>query len=839
MPEDGAALGQWSRIEEAMLIRGASVFPGVSDDRYGSGPVTAAVVLLMRALLSGGAAARTSANPPDLFSSPASSSGASQQDRTASAALRSHRAVADLGLIDRLPANGSGTLRLNLFADAAFTARFSHLDTVSTPSRAWWGTLDGEPAGTFTLVRNDSGIAAVIRAPGKGVYEVRSAADGTSFVREIDTSRFKCFEADAGTRGSPLQAAKAPASAAPSVNTVGMAKQAPPAQAPTASPPVIYGCDDGTVIDIMIVYTAQARASAGGTAAMNNNIALAIADANAAFSRSLIDTSLHLVYTYEVNYVETGDFQTDTNRLVDPADGYLDDVPPLRDYYGADCLSFWSDTYNLYDYGYYPDASLQGIGASGLTLMDWRGYDGLLLAHEVGHNLWCAHDRANDTVGGYADYSHGYVEPGHAWMTIMAVAAVPRIAYYANPNVNWPGPDPPDPGPTGVPVGQPDPCDIALTITQTRHIVANFRATIVPGLPAVLYVKADASPDGDGQSWPTALQDLQDALCRAAGSRGAMQQIWVAAGTYRPDRGTGDRSASFNLQDNLAVYGGFAGTESSLNQRDWTANATILSGDIGTTGDNSDNSYHVVRGLNVGVTASLDGFRVTGGNANSADYPDYDGGGMRLEGAVPVIANCTFTGNNAANVAGGVESINAADATFTACTFSSNTSTNTGGGVHCYMSSPTFTDCTFDNNASASGGGLHNQNSSTPSLAGCTFNGNSAQWGGGLLNSSCSPPLTGCTFTGNTSVNGGGGLENDTGSNTVATACQFVSNTANFGAGVYNYQSDATFSQCTFTSNSSTAGSGMYNYAASPTTTDCTFFAEHRHRERRRWRHVE
>ncbi len=92
----------------------------------------------------------------------------------------------------------------------------------------------------------------------------------------------------------------------------------------------------------------------------------------------------------------------------------------------------------------------------------------------------------------------------------------------------------------------------------------------------VIHVKADAAGANDGTSWADAYSDLQDALALAV----AGEHVWVAAGTYTPTEPDADRTIAFELISGVALYGGFAGEEASLDQRDVVANETILSGDL-------------------------------------------------------------------------------------------------------------------------------------------------------------------------------------------------------------------------------------------------------------------
>jgi predicted outer membrane repeat protein len=372
-------------------------------------------------------------------------------------------------------------------------------------------------------------------------------------------------------------------------------------------------------------------------------------------------------------------------------------------------------------------------------------------------------------------------------------------------------------------------------------LLATQTARPVRAIGATLFVAPGGATSQICNSWVNAC-DLQYALGTVAISG---DQLWVQQGTYVPGAA---RSDTFTLLNGVSIYGGFAGGETALEEREPASNVTVLSGEIG-AGGTTDNSFHVVAGGGTDATAVLDGFTITAGNANL--WPDELGGGMYNSASSPTLSNITFSLNaakfgggmmnqdsyptltdvtfsgNSADYGGGMYSSGTGSATLTNVTFSSN-SANEGGGLYNFGGSPTLTDVTFSGNSADYGGGMYSYGvPSRPTLTGVTFTANSAVLnGGGMYNLGGSwASLTNATFSGN-SANIGGGMANFSGSsNTTLTNITFSLNVAEFGGGMANSASSPTLTNVTFSSNSALAnGGGMYNAdSSSPTLTGATF----------------
>jgi hypothetical protein len=344
-----------------------------------------------------------------------------------------------------------------------------------------------------------------------------------------------------------------------------------------------------------------------------------------------------------------------------------------------------------------------------------------------------------------------------------------------------------------------------------------------------IYVDAGATGANNGSSWANAYKYLQNALTLAVPN----DAIWVAQGTYRPDEdtahpgGTNDRTATFQLKNGVAIYGGFPSGGGVWESRDPNTHKAVLSGDIGVEVDNSDNNYHVVTGSDTNSTAILDGFTITAGNAN-ASTPHDEGGGMYNWYGSPTVTNCTFSGNAALD-GGGMynvqNSIMVAD-----CIFSENWADVSGGGICNYNTDATIKNCTFCRNSAMYGGAMYNTNRyhlTYPMLVNCIFAGNSAsRTGGGIFSSESSPTLINCIFSANLAKEyDGGGMFNDLWSELTLVNCTFTRNSAaRYGGAMKNDRwSDVALINCIVWGDiASVSGDEIYNYGFSdPTVTYC------------------
>ena len=265
----------------------------------------------------------------------------------------------------------------------------------------------------------------------------------------------------------------------------------------------------------------------------------------------------------------------------------------------------------------------------------------------------------------------------------------------------------------------------------------------------IWHVDAQASPGGDGSTWATAFANLHDALNAAADIADPNDEvIWVAAGPYKPAVQTDPddtRTATFEIADGVALFGGFAGDETSLDERDVNANPTILSGDLaGDDGPNftnrGDNVYHVVT-INTTAEVELNGLTIQGGSATGDSFEHQNGGGVMrtqlFEQQPHILSQCKLTDNEA--LSGGATAHGPFE--IDRCIFSGNRALaikgadGIGGAVFVggqKQLSRQFTNCLFINNSASFGGAVAGVYGGYE-MFNCTVVGNTAEtFAGGL-----------------------------------------------------------------------------------------------------------
>lgn len=376
------------------------------------------------------------------------------------------------------------------------------------------------------------------------------------------------------------------------------------------------------------------------------------------------------------------------------------------------------------------------------------------------------------------------------------------------------------------------------------------------------FVKINGSDGNDGLSWTTAKATISAALNIAS----ATDEIWVAKGIYHPN-GSG-RNATLTLKKGVTVYGSFAGAETSIAQRNLTLNESIIDGDIGVLSNASDNAYHVITGAE---NSTINGFTITNGNANGSGI-NVLGAGLYFPIGTMSIRNCSFELNIAAEKGGAVY-LGKGKTVLDNCYFSKNKAKgpNSRGGGAIFMSDyckAEISNSTFDQNIAdredhmyvAHGGAIYNSSSALGKITKCVFTKNSAEYGG-AIDASGAPIIDDCTFDGNWSFTGedgnfggrggaifnydvnsaplisncdfiknscpsfGGAIDNDSSSKAVITNSTFTENSAGYGGGINNWQSQSTIKNCIFTDNTAAltgGGIGIF-HCSTGLISGCTF----------------
>jgi hypothetical protein len=226
----------------------------------------------------------------------------------------------------------------------------------------------------------------------------------------------------------------------------------------------------------------------------------------------------------------------------------------------------------------------------------------------------------------------------------------------------------------------------------------------------IKYVDANATGNNDGSSWTDAYTSFNSAL----NSVSSGDEIWVAKGVYKPSLPGGLINQSFELDVNakdVKIYGGFAGTETDLSDRDMslihTTNKTVFSGDINDDDNTNilfdnptkvDNSYRIftIRSNNI----TIDGVTISDANARALSGTNRFGAAVSIENNVNAftLENCIIE-NNVAFWAAGLNLASNVSANFNInnCVFRNNLS-NSAGTYYVVPGSNTTTNVSVTNN---------------------------------------------------------------------------------------------------------------------------------------------
>ncbi len=509
------------------------------------------------------------------------------------AVLRSRAVAVDFELLRGLAEKGN-LIDLGLFDDLDLAVRFERVEKVTADSTSYVGRVEGDLDSRVVLVEGGGQLVGSV-ARGEDRFRIRWVPGGYHLAEEVDVAAYP-----SEYHLHDLQ----------------------PSFVEELGPQLVLE-DSGARFDVLVVYTPSAASGAGGIKAMENLIALGISETNVAFGDSAMIPQLRLVHTEQVSYSESGDIQTDVNRLQNPSDGHMDNVHALRNQYGADLVKLVVEN----------GAGFCGIAfdimaGSNNTAFENKAFcvtargcisPNYSFGHELGHLMGSNHAPDDPTGTGAFSYSFGYKDPGRNFRTIMAYdcpgGSCPRVLRWSNPNLTL----------NGLVTGTSTQNN-ALSIDNVRGVIANFRQEIASNTPPVVNITAPANgatvAQGSSVTFSGTASDAQDgniagslawtsSLNGAIGSGASFSTSSLALGSHTITASvtdSGGLSGSAQISLNVGCGDSTAPTVAITSP----ANGASVSGTVAINASASDN---------VGVTQVrffIDGAQV--GTDSSAPY---------------------------------------------------------------------------------------------------------------------------------------------------------------------------------------------------------------------------
>ena len=421
-------------------------------------------------------------------------------------------------------------LILNIFKSIEFSVLIYKIKKNRSGSYSWYGKLKNVPFGTVTLVVKDGEVYGMVSKP-NFTYQIRHIADGIHVVYEIDPSKFpplseplvpnltpspsslpdedKMTKIEEATTSSFLTKDK---DLPPDSSKIGFGYDAQGALymgnatggseplngttsgSDTLSAPIpsgssnvvqfnsIAASDDGSVVDVLVVYTPEALAAVGGNSSvMDSLIEVEESATNEAYANSGIAHIINVVHKQQITYSEAGCAFSFSCILAAAKDGGIPGLHELREQHAADLVhviikgdgKFCGLAYLMATVSNAFETAAFGTTASNC-------FSNYTFAHEIGHNMGAQHDRDEALVGPEGQpftYNFGYVDNTRKFYTIMAYrsscsGSCTGIQYFSNPDVTFNG------GATGIAEGQPRAADNRKTHNNTALTASNFRISI-------------------------------------------------------------------------------------------------------------------------------------------------------------------------------------------------------------------------------------------------------------------------------------------------------------------------------------------------------------------------
>ncbi len=389
-------------------------------------------------------------------------------------------------MADASSLDGVERIKLNLFDDVLLTAVKDRLERRSLTEYSWFGHIADAPHSQVILTVEQGSMAGNVtiedeRYGVQGTYQIRPAPEGLHEIRQIDQSVFQ--EGNAAEGKSDYI----------------------PVFTPMIDLPPGSQADDGSTIDVMVLYTDTAAAATANIAA---EVQLGVDETNQSYINSGINQRIRLAHKAQVSYPETGNLcggtPNDLGRLQGKTDGYLDNIHGWRDTYAADIVSLWVENGGGFcGCGYFMSNVSAAFAENAFNVVARNCATGYYsFGHEMGHNMGAMHDWYVDNgIDPYA-YAHGYVNTANKWRTIMAYNDkctasgfnCTRIQYWSNPEASYGG------SPVGIAEGQSQAADNRKALNNTAYTVANFRAGGGPSPSSLLLAGLTAN----GQIYYTA-----------------------------------------------------------------------------------------------------------------------------------------------------------------------------------------------------------------------------------------------------------------------------------------------------------------------------------------------